>query len=218
MTSLDLPRNKRAEYDKEIKDLGIDPTKVLENAKATAKGLKKTKLEGEGKSQNWTPKLLSEMMGEVSDDGSNCDQLIRRGTINAKLSESKELARTGTWDEAIKKLDGIGLTKDERSQFPEVSREKSMYEKAKTIETKLTSASLKNINPLKKDIDGLNIDDDARKRLKGLHKTKEITLLRAEIANLEETKPSFWNSKESIEKKKRKSTRKVKSFRYRYRR
>jgi hypothetical protein len=135
------------------------------------------------------------MIGELSDDGRNYDQLIRKGTIRKQIYEAQELVRIGIWDEAIKKLDGIGLTKDEKSQFTEVSRDKSMYKKAKSIEGKLTSASLKNIDTLEKDIEGLNIDDDARKRLKGLHKDRKINLLTAEIDRLKNVSPGYFNTR-----------------------
>jgi hypothetical protein len=158
---LDLPEKER--YKKDVADPIKDFSTVLIEGKNAARERKIEKLKSSAASQNWSREVLSEMIGELSDDGGNCDFLIRKGEIRRYLYEARDLARSGQWSQAKSKLNTISLTVKEKVTFSEVASAKTVYEKAKSIEEKLKSAILKNIGSLKKEIDRLDIDGDAKK-------------------------------------------------------
>lgn len=78
ITKLDLPEKEKAIYKKNVADPGKDFSTVLIEGKTTARELKRTKLESTGDSQKWSPEVLSEMIGELSDDGEIAISLLEK--------------------------------------------------------------------------------------------------------------------------------------------
>lgn len=161
---LDLPEKEKARYKKDVADFSKDFSTVLIEGKTAAKEKKIEKLKSSATSQKWSVEVLSEMIGELSDDGGNCDFLIRKGEIRNYLYEARDLARSGQWSQAKSKLDTISLTVEEKVPFSEVASAKTAYKEAESIEEKLKSAIFKDIDRLKRKIDKLDIDSDAKKK------------------------------------------------------